>query len=126
MSLHPDTVKFFFSQSNQLNDYQMEQSSFFTPVKVNDTIDSVEMQSDSTTMSEQFADEFYELQQIEYEQRLVRERLFQIDMEKQRLRQLLNILQSTKFTSKSSNVKQYPYESANTDSDSDSETDCDD
>ena len=69
-------------------------------------------------MTVPISDAICELQQIDYEQHLIRERIVRIDLEKQRLQQLLTILQSTKITSKTTNVKQCLYEFDSTDSDS--------
>jgi hypothetical protein len=45
---------------------------------------------------QQILNNLLEIQQIEYEQQLIREEINHVDVEKQRLQDLLNILQSTK------------------------------
>lgn len=47
------------------------------------------------------------IQQIEYEQRLIREEINRVDVEKQRLQDLLNILQSTKPNGRKKKTKHH-------------------
>lgn len=54
--------------------------------------------------SSEIPNEILEIQQIEYEQRLIRERINRVDEEKQRLQDLLNLLQSTKSNNKRKNT----------------------
>lgn len=64
------------------------------------------------------ADALLEIQQIECEQRLICEQICRIDLEKQRLQQLLNVLRSTK-----ANHNRQHYEIHSTDSESDYDSD---
>jgi hypothetical protein len=51
--------------------------------------------------------EILEIQQIEYEQRLIVDQINRIDEEKQRLQDLLNLLQSTKSNNRKKNTTQH-------------------
>jgi hypothetical protein len=57
--------------------------------------------------SSEISDEILEIQQIEYEQRLIIEEINRIDAEKKRLQDLLNLLQSTKSNDRKKNTKKH-------------------
>lgn len=66
-------------------------------------------------------DEILEIQQIEYEQHLINEEINRIDAEKQRLQDLLNLLQSMKSNDRKKQTKQYRRRLPSIDSDSEYE-----
>ncbi len=73
------------------------------------------------TNSCEILDELLEIQQIEYEQRLILEEINRIDIEKQRLQNLLNLLQSSKANDRKKPKKSRHRRFQN----SDSSSDCD-
>ena len=91
---------------------------------INDTPYSMTMQTEtklSTTIP--IADALIQIERIEYEQRLICEQIYRIDIEKQRLQQLLNFLQSTKYKSNKPDLQRRHYEIHSTDSESEYDSD---
>jgi len=64
-----------------------------------------EMNSNQNEIIRSNLDKLLEIQQIEYEQRLIREEINRVDAEKQRLQDLLNLLQSTKSIGRKKKTK---------------------
>jgi len=71
--------------------------------------------------SYKISDEILEIQQIEYEQNLINEEINHIDAEKQKLQDLLNLLQSMKSNDRKKQTKQYRHRLQSIDSNSESE-----
>ena len=83
MSPHPGTLTSVIELNIQTNEYMATSSS---------SLDNhINIIVDQDTL-----DKLLEIQQIEYEQQLIREEINRVDVEKQRLQDLLTILQSTK------------------------------
>ena len=58
-----------------------------------------------TSVDQQTIDHLLEIRQIEYEQHLIREEMNRVDLEKQRLENLLYLLQATKSPARKKKTK---------------------